>query len=143
MRVTYRSRVLPFLQEAKRNNLPGSAAVGISPLSRLILVSTQNPIRQLAALLVQSVKLQLRLGVAIGALAASECLLLTSLLLFPVELLMTLAGVPLPYAAGAGPSRKLAEWGLYFLEWAPRAVDGRRLPPADQPQHAGTTPENG
>ena len=106
-------------------------------------MSTQDPIRPLAALLVQSVKLQLRLGVAIGALAASECLLLISLLLFPVELLLTLAGVYLPCAAAsASPSRKLAEWGLYFLEWAPRAVDGR-LPPRDQPQHAGAAPEDG
>jgi hypothetical protein len=103
-------------------------------------VSTQGPIRPLAALLVQSVKLQVRLVLAIGALAASECLLLTSLLLFPVELLLTLAGVPLSCDVSTSPSRRLAEWGLLLLEWAPRAVDGR-LSSNVQPQHASTAPE--
>jgi len=72
--------------------------------------------------------LQLRLVLAISALAASELLLLASLVVFPVEMLLTLASVPLPEAADASLSRKLAEWGLYFLEWAPRAVDGGRAP---------------
>lgn len=103
---------------------------------------TQDPIRSLASLLVQSLKLQLRLAAAIGALAASECLLLTSLLLFPVEVFLTMAGISLPYAAaGASPSRKLAEWGLYFLEWAPRAVDGR-LPLGGQPHQTSAISED-
>jgi hypothetical protein len=104
-------------------------------------MSTEVYIRQLTLLLVQSVKLQLRLALAIGALAASECLLLLSLVAFPVELLIV-AAVPFLHTAGAGPSRKLAEWGLYFLEWAPRAVDGG-LQPNSQHRDTGAAPADG
>lgn len=99
---------------------------------------TENPIRPLALLLVQSVKLQLRLALAIGALTASEGLFLLCLLLFPIEVLIV-AGVPFLHAAGVSPSRKLAEWGLYFLEWVPRAVDNRLQPDCPR-QDPGASP---
>ena len=92
-----------------------------------LLVSANTAARGLGLLLAQSLKLQARLALAIGALTASECILLLCLLVFPLELVFV-NGLPFLRRLGVSPSHRLAEWGLFFLESAPRVIAGATQP---------------
>ena len=86
-------------------------------------------VRALSVLLLQSLKLQGRLILAIGALAVSECAILLCLLVFPCELLF-INRLPFLCRLRGSPSSRLVECGLFFLESAPRALDGSLRQPA-------------
>ena len=88
------------------------------------LATSISAIRTLVMLVVQSLKLQARLLLAIGTLAASECVFILCLLVFPIEVLLV-AALPLPRDSHRSPSHSLAACGLYLLERIPLVMEGQ------------------